>query len=122
MPRFVVLEHQWQGVHWDFMLEHDGTLRTWAIDAPIRSGIILPARSLADHRLIYLDYEGDISANRGTVRRCDRGTYQTVVWTPDRVRVILNGTQLAGPVEFWRSETGVIDRGSAWSFRLGNLD
>ena len=32
--RFVVLEHEWNGVHWDFMIEDDGRLRTWAIDAP----------------------------------------------------------------------------------------
>ncbi|MEO6811021.1 MAG: DNA polymerase ligase N-terminal domain-containing protein [Isosphaeraceae bacterium] len=122
MPRFVVLEHLWQAVHWDFMLERDGTLQTWAVDAPICSGIVLPARSLADHRLIYLDYEGTVSANRGTVRRWDQGTYQAVVWTPNQVRVILNGTQLVGEAELWRSETGEIDRGFAWSLRLGNLD
>lgn len=82
----------------------------------------MPARSLADHRLIYLDYEGDVSANRGSVRRWDQGTYQTVVWTPDQIQVVLNGTQLVGGAELRRSETGEIDRGWAWSLRLGNLD
>ncbi len=36
MPRFVVLEHTWNGVHWDFMLEAGEVLRTWAIDAADR--------------------------------------------------------------------------------------
>jgi hypothetical protein len=49
MPRFVVLEHRWNGVHWDFMLERGGVLRTWAVDAPIVAGEEVPARSLADH-------------------------------------------------------------------------
>ena len=47
MPRFVLLEHVWNGVHWDFMLEAGEVLRTWAIDAPIVAGQDLPARALA---------------------------------------------------------------------------
>ena len=78
MPRFVVLEHVWNGVHWDFMLERGEVLRTWAIDAPIVAGQDLPARALADHRLIYLDYEGEVSGQRGSVRRVDAGTYRTI--------------------------------------------
>ena len=38
MPRFVLLEHVWNGVHWDFMLEAGDVLRTWAIDQPIVAG------------------------------------------------------------------------------------
>jgi hypothetical protein len=68
MRRFVLLEHQWNGVHWDLMLEEGDVLRTWAIDVPVVSGVDLPARRLADHRLIYLDYEGPISGLRVYVR------------------------------------------------------
>src|SRR6478672_1315886 len=32
MNRFVVLEHRWQGVHWDLMFERGDVLCTWAID------------------------------------------------------------------------------------------
>ena len=46
MPRFVLLEHVWNGVHWDFMLEAGEVLRTWAIDAPVIAGRDLPARAL----------------------------------------------------------------------------
>ncbi len=70
MPRFVLLEHVWNGVHWDFMLEHGEVLRTWAIDSPIVAGQDLPARALPDHRRIYLEYEGEISGNRG---QCPEG-------------------------------------------------
>ena len=82
MLRFVLLEHNWNGVHWDLMLEAGEVLRTWAIDAPIVSGRDLPARALGDHRKIYLDYEGQISGNRGNVRRVDAGTYRALVWLP----------------------------------------
>ncbi len=99
MPRFVLLEHVWNGVHWDFMLEDGDVLRTWAIDAPIVAGQDLPARALADHRRIYLEYEGEISGNRGCVRRVDAGTYRTLVWSADRVRVELAGSQLVGEVD-----------------------
>src|SRR5262245_41993464 len=91
MPRFVLLEHRWNGVHWDLMLETEtgGLLRTWAIDSEVVAGLDLPARELGDHRADYLDYEGEVSGNRGTVRRIDRGEYTTEIWTPGLVRVRL---------------------------------
>jgi DNA polymerase Ligase (LigD) len=121
MPRFVVLEHLWNGVHWDFMLERGDALRTWAIDLPLVAGQDLPARALADHRLIYLDYEGEISGNRGSIRRVDAGTYRPLVWSASRVRVELAGSQLAGEVELCESgsETGAT---VLWIFRMGNFD
>ena len=67
--RYVVLEHEWNGVHWDFMLEAGAMLRTWAIDRPIVPEAELPARALADHRHEYLTYEGPVSGGRGRVRR-----------------------------------------------------
>jgi len=30
MPRFAVLEHRRDGVHWDFLLEHGEVLRRWS--------------------------------------------------------------------------------------------
>ena len=128
MPRFVVLEHRWAGVHWDFMLEREpgGLLRTWALDAPIVAGADLPARELADHRPAYLDYEGEVSGGRGTVRRRDRGEYEVLEWTADLVRVRLLGDQLVGVVELRRVvEDEVVVEGPGtrrtWTFRLGNV-
>ena len=44
MPRFALLEHHWDGIHWDLMLDDGSVLRTWAIDAPIEEwGRALPA-------------------------------------------------------------------------------
>jgi hypothetical protein len=122
--RFVVLEHDWNGVHWDFMLEAGGSLRTWAIDAPIVPWVELPARSLPDHRLIYLTYEGPISDNRGSVRRVAEGTFQAIDWDVDHVRVKLAGDQLVGEVDLYRSGTGTDSTAGSttWKFRLGNVD
>jgi hypothetical protein len=120
MPRFVLLEHRWQGIHWDLMLERDTSLRTWAIDAPIGVGIDLPARSLPDHRRLYLDYEGEVSGGRGTVRRLDQGTYTSLEWEPERIRVVLDGTQLVGEAELCQVG-GTSDDDRAWIFRLGKV-
>lgn len=126
MLRFVLLEHRWNGVHWDFMLETDGgTLRTWAIDQEVQSGRELPARALPDHRAAYLDYEGEVSGGRGMVRRIDRGTYEPLTWSEALIRVRLEGDQLFGPVELRRAVSGVnAPSGTTtdWVVRFGNLD
>jgi hypothetical protein len=121
MPRFVVLEHVWNGVHWDFMLEEGDVLRTWAIDAPIVAGQELPVRPLANHRRTYLDYEGEVSGERGHVRRIDSGTYRVITWAADRIRVELSGSQLAGEVELRESAPGP-GVTTSWTFRIGNFD
>jgi hypothetical protein len=121
MLRFVLLEHNWNGVHWDFMLEVGESLRTWAISAPIVAGRALPARALGDHRKSYLDYEGAISGNRGTVRKLDAGTYRVIVWSDRHVRVEVMGAQLVGEVDLrWAgADSGASD---SWIFRAGNFD
>ena len=121
MPRFVLLEHRWDGVHWDLMLERGEILRTWAIDAPIVEGVDLPARSLADHRRLYLDYQGEVSGNRGTVRRVDEGNYTSLSWESDAVRILLEGSQLVGEAEL--CQVGLSSEGGwSWIFRLGKVD
>lgn len=126
MPRFVVLEHRWAGVHYDVMLEDvaQGSLRTWAVEIPLTPGVDLPARELAAHRLVYLDYEGPISGDRGSVRRLDRGTFLPQIWRADLVEVILSGDVYRGEVAFRsvdpeRSETAGSLR---WVVRLGKVD
>ncbi len=116
--RFAILEHQWNGVHWDFLVEDGPVLRTWAIDRPIVEGVELPARALPPHRRIYLDYEGEVSEGRGTVRRWDRGDCEVVDWGEERVRLEVRGSQLVGLVEF----RSVVEEGRRyWLFRLGKL-
>jgi hypothetical protein len=130
MPRFVLLEHHWNGVHWDLMLEAGDVLRTWAIDAPIVPDVTVPARALGDHRRVYLEYEGAISGDRGWVRRVDSGVYEPRIWTAERVEAVLKGAQLVGLVALWSVGAGVpgpvrdreAESARAWNFRLGNLD
>ena len=68
------------------MLESDGVLRTWALAEMPRIVARRPidAEGLADHRLAYLDYEGPVSGERGSVGRVDAGTFETLVEDDDR--------------------------------------
>lgn len=116
MSRFVILEHRWNGIHWDLMLESGSGLRTWAVDAPIVPGVDLPARALPEHRIEYLEYEGPVSRGRGEVRRVDRGVYAIVTWETDQVVVELAGAQLAGELTLRRIEPEDAER---WTLRLG---
>lgn len=116
MPRYVVLEHRWQGTHWDLMLEREGALATWAIDRPIVADAELPARALAAHRLRYLEHEGEVGGGRGTVRRIDAGTYEALLWEADRVVLRLSGGELAGPLDLRRKVTGGAE---GWIARFG---
>ena len=121
MPRFVLLEHVWDGTHWDFMLEDGEILRTWAIDAPVVAGRDLrpvPCRIIGESTW---NMKVPISGERGTVRRIDEGSYRVEIWSKGLVRARLQGNQLVGDVELREvgEKSGV---GSSWIFRMGNLD
>lgn len=114
MPRFAILEHDWNGVHWDLLFERDGTLATWAIDAPLAPGPGQPAQARADHRLVYLEYEGIVSGDRGAVRRVASGVYSVRSWEPGSVVLELSGDTVSGELSLRRSDAG------AWWLRFGN--
>jgi DNA polymerase Ligase (LigD) len=101
MPRFVILEHDHPQRHWDLMLEAGKVLRTWRLCAPLAAGTV-PAEASFDHRLLYLEYEGPISGNRGTVVRWETGTFVWIVATADRVVVELKGSTLVGRLQLDR--------------------
>ena len=112
MPRFVILEHQFQGVHWDFMLESGDALRTWRLESPPESGRSIRATPLADHRRAYLDYEGEVSGGRGRVRRWDHGKFEWVTDEPESVEVRLVGQRTNGRTHLRCGESG------EWTFQL----
>lgn len=81
------------------MFEFQGRLRTWALEREPEWDQSIPAVPLADHRLAYLDYEGEISGDRGRVERCDQGEYTSEVWSTEIVVVRLSGGRMAGRVQ-----------------------
>ena len=111
MPRFVILEHDWPTLHWDFLLEAGSVLRAWRLlgePGPVSRpqarhqegepalGVEVSTEPNADHRLFYLDYEGPVSGGRGIVRRWDSGTFEWITDEPGRVVVELRGAKLVG--------------------------
>ena len=99
MPRFAVLHHDWPTPHFDFLLEAGGVLRAWRLAAEPVAGKPLAAEANFDHRLIYLDFEGEVSGGRGRVTRWDEGTFEWVEDAPGRAVVDVLGTKLTGRVE-----------------------
>jgi len=80
LSRFVVLFHAFPPrihltSHWDLMLEQDGRLLTWSLPESPEPGKTISAKRLPDHRIEYLDYEGPVSGDRGSVSRVLKGTY-----------------------------------------------
>jgi hypothetical protein len=100
VPRYVILEHDWPTRHWDFLLEAGDVLRAWRLLEEPGPGKAIPAEPNFDHRLVYLDYEGPLSGDRGSVTRWDAGTFEWIEDGPDRVIVELAGGKLAGRFEF----------------------
>lgn len=78
------------------MLETEFSLRTWRLHAAPDSGGIIATEALADHRLEYLNYEGPVSGQRGSVSRWDAGTYDVLVDKSDAVEVQLHGGRMNG--------------------------
>ena len=108
MPRFVILSHDWPAPHWDFLLEAGAVLRAWRLWGEPEVGRTVPAEPNFDHRLLYLDYEGPVSGDRGTVTRWDRGEFGWVADEPDRVVVELRGAKLTGRVTIQRNVFTVV--------------
>ncbi|MDB5340106.1 MAG: hypothetical protein JWN70_5725 [Planctomycetaceae bacterium] len=98
MPHFVVLTHDHPTWHWDFMLESAGVLRTWRLDQQPNQTIPIRATPLPDHRLVYLEYEGPVSGQRGQVQRWDQGEYELLNENDGNLTATLHGTRLRGQV------------------------
>ena len=112
---FVILRHtETGGVHYDLMLREGDALATWRLDADpaeMAVGEIAAATTLPDHRLAYLDYEGPISGDRGSVERVDRGTFEgrsgdgggfAVTLIGEVIRGTFELTGVGGHVNRWR--------------------
>jgi len=106
VARFVVLDHDWPKPHFDLFVERDGVLKAWRLPPDFDPDSPTVAVANADHRLHYLDHEGRVSGDRGTVARWDAGEVEWECVEPERVAVRFGGSRLTGRYEFVRREEG----------------
>ncbi|TMJ94931.1 MAG: hypothetical protein E6G67_08255 [Actinobacteria bacterium] len=101
-PIFVVQRHDARRLHYDFRLERDGALASWAVPKgiPLEPGERHLAVHVEDHPLEYASFEGEIPTGNygaGTVDIWDEGTYELVEEKPDGgLTVRLEGKRLRG--------------------------
>jgi len=101
-PIFVVQRHDARRLHYDFRLERDGALASWAVPkgVPLEPGQQHLAVHVEDHPLEYASFEGEIPKGEygaGTVEIWDRGTYELVEEKRDGgLTVRLHGKRLDG--------------------------
>jgi DNA ligase D-like protein (predicted 3'-phosphoesterase) len=115
--RFVIHEHQGRHLHYDFRLEWDGVLRSWAVPKgpPQTAGVRRLAVQVEDHPLEYIDFAGTIPAGQygaGRVRIWDTGTYTLEKAEPNELRFVLHGKKLHGSFALIRME----NRPQDWLF------
>jgi bifunctional non-homologous end joining protein LigD len=101
-PIFVVQRHAARRLHYDFRLERDGVLASWAVPkgVPLEPGQQHLAVHVEDHPLEYATFEGEIPKGEygaGTVEIWDEGTYELLDEKKDGgLTVRLDGKRLEG--------------------------
>jgi bifunctional non-homologous end joining protein LigD len=101
-PIFVVQRHDARRLHYDFRLERDGALASWAVPkgVPLEPGEQHLAVHVEDHPLEYAKFEGEIPQGNygaGTVEIWDKGTYELLEEKKNGgLTVRLNGEKLNG--------------------------
>jgi DNA ligase D-like protein (predicted 3'-phosphoesterase) len=98
---FVIQEHHARRLHWDFRLEREGVLVSWAVPRgiPLDPDTNHLAVHTEDHPIEYATFAGEIPRGEyggGRVEIWDRGTYETEKWTGREVKVVLAGSRVSG--------------------------
>lgn len=128
---FVIQKHAARRLHYDFRLEHDGVLVSWAVP----KGVPGPGEKnhlavhVEDHPLEYATFSGDIPKGHygaGHVDIWDHGTYDVEKWGDDEIIVILHGAPDGGlggaPVKVALLRTALGGQDENWLIHRMSLD
>ncbi|MEO6004866.1 MAG: non-homologous end-joining DNA ligase [Opitutus sp.] len=107
--RFVIQKHAASHLHYDFRLEMDDVLKSWAVPKGLSTevGVKRSAFQTEDHPLDYFSFEGTIPEGQyggGTVMVWDIGTYDIIggnYWKGD-LKLWLSGKKLSGEWHIFR--------------------
>ncbi len=105
--RFAIQKHAASRLHYDFRLEMNGTLKSWAVPkgVPYAKGEKRLAIEVEDHPVSYINFEGTIPQGQyggGTVMVWDRGTFDPLSKNPSKdlsggkLHFVLHGEKLEG--------------------------
>jgi bifunctional non-homologous end joining protein LigD len=122
---FVIQEHHASRLHWDFRLEHEGVLVSWALPKgvptdPKKNHLAVQTE---DHPLEYGTFEGKIPKGEyggGDVTIWDTGTFELEKWRDNEVIATLTGEDdggLGGPRKY-----ALIKTGENWLIHLMQVD
>ena len=100
MPIFVIHEHHATNLHWDFRLEIDKVLKSWALPKipPRIKKIKRLAIKVPDHELSYAKFQGEIKQGygKGKVKIWDTGKFDLLYRGKDKLEFELFGEKLKG--------------------------
>ncbi|MDB5696557.1 MAG: ATP-dependent ligase [Sphingomonas bacterium] len=126
---FMVQKHDASRLHWDFRLELDGVLKSWAVTRgpSLDPGEKRLAVRTEDHPLSYATFEGTIPKGEyggGTVMLWDRGTWTTVkgkdpskTLAEGHLHLVLDGERMRGEWMMIRLKPRGKEKGENWLLR-----